>query len=557
MKRLIFFLQSQNYRSKLVLTCLLVGILPLIVMGIFCYKQTVHLLFVQERTSMDSALHTAVASIDSQIVLYEDLLDYLSCSDPVIRTPLQDSSKIYDTYELLNYEFDVFLKNIYAQHPEIEQITVYNAHSDLTHGQQLRPLSDLFSESWYQPDAVTAHASWYLDQNGMICILQKIPDPFVHYIASYSDNLICIRLKPEVFFHVLDEIAADCHLKVSTPAQELFSFRSPSVAGIPLENPEFWTSLTADTRQNGWTVLLEKPTHFVTWPANQMAAIIILIITSCLVLIYVVSRSLSSLFVRRINHLHDRMQEVREGNLEVRISDDCPDEIGELTNNFQQMLDRINLLIKQDYTNQILLRETQLKALQAQINPHFLYNCLSLINSRAILTRQPEISRMSQLMSVFYRTTLNKGKSDTTLSDELKNVISYLDIQKLLHDNLFDVTCQIDPHLPEIAVPNLLLQPLVENAIVHGILPNKKRRGKLFLTVSGIAGQVRFTILDNGLGIPPEKLSTLLTTESGGYGLKNVNERIQLTYGESYGLTIHSIPGESTMITFSLPVSSN
>ena len=128
-----------------------------------------------------------------------------------------------------------------------------------------------------------------------------------------------------------------------------------------------------------------------------------------------------------------------------------------------------------------------------------------------------------------------------------------MDIQKLLHDNIFDVTYQIDQALPELEIPNLLLQPLIENSLVHGILPNKSRRGKLFLTISNVMNQIHFTVLDNGLGIPPEKVETLLLTESGGYGLKNVNERLQLTYGEEYGLKIQSILDESTMVTFCIP----
>lgn len=139
--------------------------------------------------------------------------------------------------------------------------------------------------------------------------------------------------------------------------------------------------------------------------------------------------------------------------------DDSTDELGDLTNNLQAMIDEINRLIREDYQTKIELKETQFKALQAQINPHFLYNCLSLINNKALMNNQPEISQMSQLLSVFYRTTLNKGKSETLLQNEIKNVTSYIDIQRLLHDNIFDVMYQIDPNLPEIEVPNLLLQP--------------------------------------------------------------------------------------------------
>ena len=113
---------------------------------------------------------------------------------------------------------------------------------------------------------------------------------------------------------------------------------------------------------------------------------------------------------------------------------------------------------------------------------------------------------------------------------------------------------QIDEALPDREISNLLLQPLVENAIMHGILPNSTRRGALFLTITRVGSLIHFTVMDNGLGIPPEKLPLLTQTQSEGYGLKNVHERLLLTYGNDCGLKINSILNESTMITFSIPV---
>ena len=288
-----------------------------------------------------------------------------------------------------------------------------------------------------------------------------------------------------------------------------------------------------------------------------MVIIIFGVILVCCVLIFTVSNFLSGFFAQKVDRLLCVMQEVQEGNLSVQIHDNCPDEIGRLTNSFQQMIDELNRLITENYQNKITLKETQLLALQAQIHPHFLYNCLSLINSRALMNHQPEISEMAQLLSTFYRTSLNKGRSETLLSNEIKNVKSYIKIQLLLNDNAFDVVYQIDPQLPEQEIPNLLLQPLVENAIVHGILPNKAKRGTLYLTVTKVNRQIHFIIMDNGVGIPQEKIPSLTQTQSDGYGLKNVHERLKLTYGEAYGLTVHSIVNESTMITFTIPVQSD
>ncbi|MFG6367532.1 MAG: histidine kinase [Lachnospiraceae bacterium] len=298
---------------------------------------------------------------------------------------------------------------------------------------------------------------------------------------------------------------------------------------------------------------MEKPSNLLAAPADKMAVTILIILFLCFVLIYAVSGLLSNFFAQKVNLLLSAMHKVQEGDLTVHIHDDCPDEIGELTNSFQHMIRKLNRLVVEDYKNKITLKETQLMALQAQINPHFLYNCLSVINSKALVNGQVEISQMAQLLSTFYRTTLNKGKSEIMLLNEIKNVKSYIEIQLILNDNLFDVVYQIDDPVPEREIPNLLLQPLVENAIIHGILPNKIRRGVLFVTITQVNDLIHFTIMDNGLGIPPEKLPLLTQTQSEGYGLKNVHERLQLTYGAAYGLKINSILNQSTMITFSIP----
>ena len=552
-KRLMERFQRLKYREKLRIICFLTGLLPLSVMGIFCYHQTVRLLYTQEYRAMDSAIQTAVAATDTQIRVYEGLLAYLSSSEVVFRAPFQDASQRIDTYEFLNYEFDVFLKSIYVLHPEVVQITVYNAQSDLTHGKQLRSISDLEEQPWYTPEAITAMPAWYLNADGTLQVIQRLPEPYEKYVQSYSENCIGITLEPEYFFQVLENVSSDSRIKVASARQLLYSWSAPTLDGGRREQGK-WYSLTDETTLADWEILLEKPSRILAEPISRMSAVIVLIILTCLILIVVMSGFWARLFMKRINLFYGHIQEVKNGNLQLDVRDDCPDEIGDLTNSFQEMLDRLNRLIREDYQNKILLREAELKALQAQINPHFLYNCLSLINSRALLAGQPEISRMSQLLSVFYRTTLNKGRSETTLENELKNVKSYLEIQKLLHEELFDVTWQVEPELPEMQLPNLILQPLVENALVHGILPNKPKKGRLFLAVSRVMDQLRFTILDNGAGIPAEKLPTLLLTDSGGYGLKNVNERLKLTYGEDYGLNIQSIQGESTMVTFCITV---
>lgn len=553
MKHILNVYLNLNYKRKMVLTCVLVGLIPLTLLGAFCYYQTVRLLLEKEQDSMSSAVNTAYNSLNHEIQLYEDQLAYLTNLETIIRVASDSYDTTIEKFEVLNYTYDVLLAGIYSQHPEIAQITLYVDRTDLFHGKQLRPLKDLETEPWYDSLASATHPVWHLDADGYICILQKIPDPYIKFISSYSSHCLCIRMEPSVFFQVLDGLSVDYHLNIGTEEETFYDYMDPAIEHINAGH-DAWTSKTSQPLDNGWTILLEKPSQILAAPADQMVFIIFLVVLVCGALILIVSNYLSGFFAGKVNRMLQVMQEVQKGNLSVQIHDSCPDEIGRLTNSFQQMIDELNRLITENYQNKITLKETQLLALQAQIHPHFLYNCLSLINSRALMNRQPEISEMAQLLSTFYRTSLNKGRSETLLSNEIRNVQSYIKIQLMLNDNAFDVVYQIDPQLPEQEIPNLLLQPLVENAIVHGILPNKSKRGTLYLTVTQVSDHIHFIIMDNGLGIPEEKIPALTQIQSDGYGLKNVQERLKLTYGDEYGLTINSIVNESTMITFTVPI---
>lgn len=553
MKHILKFYLNLNYKRKIVLTCILVGLIPLTTLGTFCYSQTVRLLREKEQDSMSASINTAYNSLNHEIQLYEDQLSYLTNLD----TMIQVASGSYDTavekFDVLNYTYDVLLSSIYAQHPEISQITLYVDRDDLFHGKQLRPLSDLASEPWYDSLSEAIRPVWHLDKDGYICMIQRLPNPYIKFISSYSNHCLCIRMTPSHFFQVLDGLSTDYHLQIGTEEEVFFDYTDPTIedSGNAYDD---WTSQTSDRLDNGWQILLEKPSSLLAAPADEMVFIIFLVVLICCVLIFTVSNLLSGFFAQKVNRLLQVMQEVKKGNLSVRIHDNCPDEIGKLMNSFQEMIEKLNQLITENYQNKITLKETQLLALQAQIHPHFLYNCLSLINSKALINHQPEISEMAQLLSTFYRTSLNRGQSETLLTDEIKNVQSYIKIQLLLNDNSFRVVYQIDPQLPDQKIPNLLLQPLVENAIVHGILPNKAKHGTLYLTITRVNDQIHFIIMDNGLGIPKEKIPSLTQTQSDGYGLKNVQERLKLTYGEEYGLTINSIVNESTMVTFTIPI---
>jgi two-component system sensor histidine kinase YesM len=247
------------------------------------------------------------------------------------------------------------------------------------------------------------------------------------------------------------------------------------------------------------------------------------------------------------------MEEVKKGNRALMVVSDSKDEIGGLIRGFGSMLAEINRLIKENYENKLSLRKAEMKALQAQINPHFLYNSLSLINWKAIEAGADDISELTLALSSFYRTSLNHGKNVLSVQGEIENVKSYIKIQSFMHDNSFDTVIDVDEDILEYETLNLLLQPLVENAIDHGI--DMKEDGRGFIKIIGrqTAKTIVITVEDNGVGMDQETANRIITFKSKGYGVANVNQRIELFYGKPYGLRISSEPGKGTKCTITIP----
>ncbi len=530
-----------------------VSILPLTITTVFCYNQITTSLFRQEENALRETLNTAADSLHFQAELYENLLQYVCDSEAVISTSSREYATVYEKYHQFSYVFDVFLNSVMVQHPEVERITLYTDRDDIRHGKQLQLLSDLEAEPWFTEELsdLIAEPQWFVRDDGSVVLVARVPEPYLKYVTAYSNSCVAVIIPQQAFYYFLDNLS-QCHLTITREGKTFYEYTDPDIAGT-LSTTSL-TSLSAEI-EGEWLIQIERPAYLIFQSAAWLIVVMIGIIVVCFFLIFFLSRLFADFSARRIDALNRSMQIVQTGNFDIDLHDDCQDEIGVLTNNFRTMANEIQTLIQENYQKTITLKEAQFKALQAQINPHFLYNCLSLINSRALLTHQNDISQMSQLMSTFYRTTLNKGNSMTLLRDEIRNVMSYLEIQRLLHDNRFQVITQIDPILPEISVPNLLLQPLVENSIVHGLLPRQSGDGCLFLTIRRVDNAIHFNVMDNGVGIEPEKIASLTSTDSSGYGLKNVNERLLLTYGEESCLKIKSIQNESTMITFFIPFS--
>lgn len=261
---------------------------------------------------------------------------------------------------------------------------------------------------------------------------------------------------------------------------------------------------------------------------------------------------------RRLTDLSLAMAQVGRKEGLDRLDDGPPDEIGVLTRSFRSMVRQIDQLLESQYRAGQDLKSAELKALQAQINPHFLYNTLDLINWQAINKGAPEIAEISRALARFYALSLNSGRDIVTVEDELAHAATYVEIQNRRFEERIHFAVKVPKALRCHPILKIILQPLVENAILHGILERGEgASGAVTITGRRSGGELSLTVSDDGVGMSKEQLDRMLsempTANGHGYGVKNIIERIRLYYGEGYGLAFKSAPGVGTSVTLRLP----
>ncbi|MEG0014353.1 MAG: sensor histidine kinase [Cellulosilyticaceae bacterium] len=279
----------------------------------------------------------------------------------------------------------------------------------------------------------------------------------------------------------------------------------------------------------------------------------------CLGITFLVSRRMARQIAKPIMNLEDNMYEVQGGNLDVEIdmSSDT-EEIQSLAVSFRDMIHKIKVLISQVEDNQQKLRKSELKVLQSQINPHFLYNSLDTIIWLGERQEHEKVVNMTAALAKYFRLSLSKGKEVVTIFEEIEHVKHYLRIQKIRYDNKLSFEIDIDPDILDYRVVKIILQPLVENALYHGI-KDLEHGGHIEITGYRQKNNVILSVCDNGKGMTEEKIKTILTAPAstsitkGGVAIKNVHERIQIYFGSEYGLTYESEYGEWTKVDVTIP----
>ena len=263
-----------------------------------------------------------------------------------------------------------------------------------------------------------------------------------------------------------------------------------------------------------------------------------------------------------IKKLHDVTTTITKNDLQALVTHDNVDEITELGMSFNIMIGRIRELLNAKIKEQEDLKKAELRALQAQINPHFLYNTLDTIIWMAEAKKTDQVIEIVRALSSFFRMSLSKGKDWITIGEEIERVKSYLTIQKMRYRDIMDYRMEVDAKVLDNTVLKLILQPLVENALYHGI-KNQRQRGTIVVRAKQRnESQVLLEVEDDGIGFLPEKLTQINALMNDtvdeiryerGFGLNNVNKRIKLYYGTQYGLSITSEYQVGTCVAVIIP----
>lgn len=308
------------------------------------------------------------------------------------------------------------------------------------------------------------------------------------------------------------------------------------------------------------TLSLERLKKTIEEETSRAISISVLLLAGILGVVFLTSRKTIRSVTVPINALCDAARQMEKGDFSAEQPIQSDDEIQMLVHRFDRMRDKIANLVQDIKAEQMKLKDTELKLLQEQINPHFLYNTLDTIVWLAEDGQDKEVVAMTTALSEFFRTVLSGGRDYITIREEEAHIHSYLSIQQFRYEDILDYEIMIDENLYDYMILKLTLQPLVENALYHGI-KNKRGKGKIQIRGYGDGADIVFEVSDNGIGMTEEELCSLKKKikqkstgiEKNGFGLINVEERIRMNYGYRYGLEFESKKGEGTKVTVRIP----
>ncbi len=313
-------------------------------------------------------------------------------------------------------------------------------------------------------------------------------------------------------------------------------------------------------RNTNWYMVVAIPSTPLIHKSRVIIGLFVMVYLGCILASFMIATLLSRSLTNRLSVIVEQMSKCRLGLPEALPDSDVQDEIGELLDSYNYMTKMIHELVEEQAKAAEDLRIAEFNSLQAQMNPHFLYNTMDMINWLSQQGRSQEVTVAVQKLSRFYKLTLSRKQSLSTIQDELEHVSIYVELLNMRFADNIDFIVDMPDSLMERAIPKLTFQPVVENCILHGIMEKEEKEGTIVLTGWEEEKGIVILISDDGVGIAPEKLENILAEkkiEAGSSGTNiavyNTHRRLQLMYGQEYGLKYNSTLGVGTEVEIRIP----
>lgn len=307
-----------------------------------------------------------------------------------------------------------------------------------------------------------------------------------------------------------------------------------------------------------WFVVSTIPYSYLNSEATKIGQKLLILSLLCLLMSTILSYIFSLSVSTPLKHLVKAMNQVKKGNLEIELKDKSTDEIGEVSGNFDIMVKEIKSLMENIKINEKHKRIAEIKTLQAQINPHFLSNTLNTVKWLANAQKADNIETLVSSLINLLHVSMGKGGDYISIREEIEYIKSYIQIQEFRYFDKFEVIFSIEEDILDYKILKFILQPIIENSIIHGIGPMDEK-GLISVRAYKYDEELIFSVTDNGTGICDDKVEHILKSSGSsstfsGIGIYNVNERIKLNFGEQYGLNIQSVEGLYTTVEIRLPI---
>ena len=604
-------IKKMHYKSKLILCYLVLVSFPLILCLVLLYQSIVKPVRENAVSAIDQRLDQELNTINSKIEKIRNV-SYLVSTNTVINKFFVP--KFYgdlELIEILNNDISPLLSWLEASSPEISYYHFFTNNPSIPETQYLHQYDDYRSEPWMQEmENSIFDKGYYLEP----CHINRSysygyggEDQMVYslfYPLLTSNNFLEVCIKPSVFFEDMKTIPAmesgfvaavnsDGKIISDLPAKVTADFRhsleqrlmegdclSDSDEGpflVSLAQTEYLISIKQIGSLDSW-ILCAVPGAEIVGPVLKAQQSFTLVILAAAIGIVLLSYLLSTLLIRKINTIIDAVHKIQEGDFHVAIPVNGEDEIDQLATDINYMSFKINELINRVYKARMLQKETELSALQAQINPHFLFNILDTFKMIAIIHDLDDFSDSIAALGNLMRYNISPASFHCTLEHELQIIRDYINIQNLLLNNRVTLLLSVPDNLLRFEIPNFILQPIIENSFVHGF-ENKLSELIIKVTIYRGDSSIIIKIEDNGTGISGEQQQTLTaamkkstetlevepislepqereSSRSGkSIGILNVNLRLFLLYGRHYSFTFSSSDLGGACNTISLPVS--